>query len=387
MRVLFTCVPQTGHIFPLLPLAEAFVARGDDVLFAAGSDAAAPVTERGFAFQTAGPSFGEWYGRLVARTRGMPGDGLPPERVERYFLPRLFGEVGTAALLDDLLDAGRAFRPDLLVFEPMTYAGPLAAAVLEVPAVLHTIGPSTAPENVELVADAISPIWREFGKDVPADAGLYAGRVVTICPPSLDPAGAQLANATPLRPTALPRVGEPPSDLPKWLWERPVVYATLGTFSNTNSAVFQLFFDVLADLEVNAVVTTGRDNDPAALGNRPSNVHVTQFIPQADLLPHCTAALHHAGAGTTFGIVAHGLPSVAVPQSADNFTIAARLSAAGAARTLMPHEVTKTSLGAALREVLEQSEIRAAAHQVADEIAGMQGPAQVADTLAQPATD
>src|SRR4051794_21530112 len=102
MRVLFTCVPQTGHIFPLLPLAEAFVAQGDDVLFAAGPDAEAPVTEHGIEFRPAGPSFGEWYGRLAARTRGTPGDGLPPDRVERYFLPRLFGEIGTAALLDDL---------------------------------------------------------------------------------------------------------------------------------------------------------------------------------------------------------------------------------------------------------------------------------------------
>ena len=382
MRILFTCVPQTGHILPLLPLAEAFVAQGDDVLFVTGSDAAAPVTDRGIDFRVGGPSFAEWYARLAARTRGVPGDGLAPDRVERYFLPRLFGEVGTAALLDDLLEAGKEFRPDLLAFDPFAYAAPLAAAVLGVPAVLHSIGPLPASETVELVADAVSPIWREFGKDVPVDAGSYGGRVLTICPPSLDPAAAQLANAMPLRPTPLPYAAGRPPDLPDWLWERPVVYATLGTFSNTNAAVFRLFFDVLAELDANSVVTIGRDNDPATLGEIPPNVHVAQFIAQADLLPHCTAALHHAGAGTSFGILAHGLPSVAVPQSADNFTIAARLSAAGAARSLMPHEVTKEGLGAALRDVLERAEVRAAARQLADQISCMPGPSQVAATLA-----
>lgn len=386
MRVLFTCVPQTGHIFPLLPLAEAFVAQGDDVLFAAGNDAAAPLTERGIGFRPTGPSFGEWYGRLAARTRGTPGDGLPPDRVERYFLPRLFGEIGTAALLDDLLDAGRDFGADLLVFDPLACAGPLAAAVLDVPGLLHTIGPLLAPDIVELVADAVSPMWREFGLDAPRDAGLYSGRVATICPPSLDRAGALLPNAVQLRPTLLPVDGEPPADLPEWLWERPVVYATLGTYSNTNSAVFRLFLDVLADLDVNGIVTIGRDNDPAALGSSPPNVHVAQFIPQADLLPHCTAALHHAGAGTTFGILAHALPSVALPQSADNFANAERLSAAGVARTLMPHEVTAESVSTAVREVLEQPATRAAARRVADEIAAMPDPTEVAAALAQSTT-
>lgn len=382
MRVLFTCVPQTGHLVPLLPLAETFVTRGDDVLFATGADAAATVTGRGLAFRTAGPPFGEWFGRLAARTRGMPGDGLAPERVERYFLPRLFGEVGTALLLDDLLEVGREFRPDLLVFDPLAFAAPLVAAELNATPVLHSIGPLTAAEALELVADAVSPIWRQFGRDVPAAAGVYSGRTITICPPSLDPAAAQLTNAQPMRPTPLPRAGDRPGDLPDWLWERPVVYVTLGTFSNTNAAVFRMLLDAVAVHEVNAVVTIGRDNDAAALGTIPPNVHVAQFIPQAELLPHCTAAVHHAGAGTAFGILAHGLPSVAVPQSADNFAIAARLAEAGAACVLMPPEADRDSVVAALREVLDDAAVRAAAETIAAEIALMAGPDVVAAALA-----
>jgi MGT family glycosyltransferase len=170
--------------------------------------------------------------------------------------------------------------------------------------------------------------------------------------------------------------------LPDWLWERPVVYVTLGTFSNTNAAVFRMLLDAVAVHEVNAVVTIGRDNDAAALGTIPPNVHVAQFIPQAELLPHCTAAVHHAGAGTAFGILAHGLPSVAVPQSADNFAIAARLAEAGAACVLMPPEADRDSVVAALREVLDDAAVRAAAETIAAEIALMAGPDVVAAALA-----
>lgn len=43
MRVIVGCVPQTGHFLPLLPLAQAFNARGDEVIIASGPDAAGEI--------------------------------------------------------------------------------------------------------------------------------------------------------------------------------------------------------------------------------------------------------------------------------------------------------------------------------------------------------
>ena len=105
-----------------------------------------------------------------------------------------------------------------------------------------------------------------------------------------------------------------------------MVYLTLGTFSNNAVDLFRLVLTALGDEPVNVLATIGRDNGPADLGPMPGNARVEQFIPQAELLPHCAAIVHHAGAGTSFGVLAHGLPSLALPQSADNFVIAARLA-------------------------------------------------------------
>ncbi|MGP8222380.1 MAG: glycosyltransferase, partial [Acidimicrobiales bacterium] len=55
VRVIVSCVPQTGHILPLLPLAQAFQAQGDDVVVASGPDAAEAVSGRGLPFRPAGP--------------------------------------------------------------------------------------------------------------------------------------------------------------------------------------------------------------------------------------------------------------------------------------------------------------------------------------------
>jgi hypothetical protein len=89
---------------PLLPLAQAFAGRGDEVVVASGPDAAEAVTSRGLSFRAVGPAFGSWFAALRARTRGVPGDGLAPSRVEGYFVPRLFGEIGMALMVDDLLE-------------------------------------------------------------------------------------------------------------------------------------------------------------------------------------------------------------------------------------------------------------------------------------------
>jgi len=386
MRVLVTCIPQAGHLTPILPLAEAFAAQGDEVVVASGPEAAEPVSRRGLAYRQVGPSLGDWFGALAGRTRGTPGDGLPPERVERYFVPRLFGEIGTALMVDDLVAAARDLRPGLLVFDALTYAGPLVATALGVPAVQHTVGLLTGAEVLDLVTDAVSPVWREFGLSVPAAAGTRSGTTVTIFPATLDPAAGDLDRAQPLRTVPLPHGGRPPADLPSGLWDRPVVYLTLGTFSNGNIPLFRLLLDALADLPVNVLATVGTDVDPAALGTLPIGAHVARFVPQADVLGHCAAAVHHAGAGTALGILAHGLPSVAVPQSADNFAIAGRLAAAGAARVLMPAEVDQDAVRAAALAVLYGEETRRAAQRLAGDIAGMPSPGEVATVLRERVT-
>jgi len=381
VRVIVSCVPQTGHILPLLPLAQAFAAQGDDVVVASGPDAKEAVSSRGLEFRRVGPDFGSWYGALRSRTRGVPGDGLGPSRVLGYFVPRLFGEVGMALMLDELLELSRELRPSLLVFDPYLFAAPLVAALTGTHAVQHSIGPLVDPDVLDLVADAVSPIWREFGRDVPPAAGVYSGTTLTICPSSLDPAGDGLQGAQPLRPVP-PPLAEPPG-LRTALAdpERPLAYLTLGTFSNNAVDLFRLVLTALEDEPVNVLATIGRDNDPADLEPVPGNARVEQFIPQAELLPYCAAVVHHAGAGTSFGVLAHGLPSLALPQSADNFVIATRLAEAGVAHGLMPGDVTTAAVLAGLRSVLGASNYRQRARELAGEIAAMPSHDEVAARL------
>jgi UDP:flavonoid glycosyltransferase YjiC (YdhE family) len=315
----------------------------------------------------------DWFGVLQARVRGVPGDGLAPERINHYFYPRLFGEIATADMIDDVLACGRELDPDVVLFETYALAGPLAADVLGVPAVHHLISPMLAHEVLELANDAVSPLWRSFERDAPGHAGVYRGVTIEITPPSLEaqtvPSGERLA----MRPTPRPAREPAPSN-------PPLVYVTLGTaFANVD--IFRVALAGLAAEPVEVLVTVGADQDPAALAPVPANARVERFIPQADLLPRCSAVVHHGGSGTMFGSLAHGLPQVVVPQGADNFINGALIARAGAGLTVGPGEVAPESLRVAVRSVLGEPSYAIAARRIAAEIVALPSPAEVAQTL------
>jgi UDP:flavonoid glycosyltransferase YjiC (YdhE family) len=380
-RVLFACVPQAGHLRPLLPLATELSAAGDEVIFASGPSVTGDVERAGFGFRVVGTDLGDWFGRLAERTRGQPGAGLPPEHVERYFVPRLFAEIALDATLDDLGAVVDEWRPDVVVADSYAFAATLVAAVHGVPSVEHGIGLPFDPLVRELVADAVTPAWNAAG--LPAPGPAPATLCVDVCPPAL--AGELAASAPrarqPVRPAPLP-VREPaalPFELPHP--DLPLVYVTFGTFANSDVELFRVALRALAELPVSVLVTTGDEDVAAGIEDVPDNAVVAGFVPQAAILPRCSAVVHHAGAGTTFGLLAHALPSVAAPQSADNFAIARHLAAAGAAIVLPPGEVVEKAVRDAVVEVLARPEPRTAAQRLAGEIAAMPAPADVVPAI------
>ena len=144
--------------------------------------------------------------------------------------------------------------------------------------------------------------------------------------------------------------------------------------------MFEEILDAVADLPVDVVVTLGRDADPSAL-RAPGNTVVEQFVPQGELLPRCAAVIHHGGGGTTFGALAHGLPQVVLAQGADNYVNAAMLASAGAGIGLDEGSRTARDVRAAVSELLEDPAYAAAARGLAQQIAAMPSPGDVASSL------
>jgi UDP:flavonoid glycosyltransferase YjiC (YdhE family) len=348
MRVLVVSVPAAGHFNPLVPLALALRDAGDDVLVASAPSVVAAAGAVGLAGARVGPEVDEWFGVLRSHVRGTPGDGLRPERILSYFTPRLFGECGAPLMADDLVPLVTDWQPDLIVYEATTFAAPLAGATAGVPSVAVHVSPQPPIEIWELCGDAVSSLWRSFGLTAPPLAGLFEGLALSTWPAPLDTVlGYEAFEIGRLRPVPYDTTG--PEGLPQWmadLPERPIVYMTLGTVTNTDVSVFRAVLDGLADENVNVIVTVGRDNDPAMVGAVPQNARVERFIPQSLLLGSCAAVISHGGSGTTLAALSHGLPQLLIPQGADQFVNAERCEQAGVATRLLPEQVTADAVRA-----------------------------------------
>ncbi len=374
MKILAVATPGAGHVNPMMPLIEAFLAQGDEVTVTAGDDPGGVVARTGADFRVAGRGEMDWFADLGDRVlHGLPGDGLTPERINHYFVPRLFAEVAVPDMIDDVVALGRELGPDLVLFESYALAGPLAAEVLGVPGVHHLISPMLPHEVTALADDAVSPIWRSFDCSTPGYGGLYRGITIEITPPSLEEQTIPSGETVAMRPTPLPVSGPAHSD-------PPCVYLTLGTmFGNTE--VFRTVLAGLAGEDLEVVVTVGSGSDPAALEPVPANARVERYIPQAEVLPRCSAVVHHGGSGTMYGALAHGVPQVVLPQGADNFVNGWLLARRGAGVTIGPEELSSDAVRDGVRLVLEQASYGDTGRRLAKELAGLPGPGEVVRTL------
>jgi MGT family glycosyltransferase len=161
---------------------------------------------------------------------------------------------------------------------------------------------------------------------------------------------------------------------------RPRVYFTFGTVFNDYPA-FPVALAGLREAGVGVVVTVGPNADPASLGPQPAHVVVERYIPQTLLLPEVDVVASHAGSGTALAALSLGIPQLCLPQAADQFLNAAAIVAAGAGITIAPQDVESASVATAIRRLVEDSRYREAARRVADEIAAMPSPDEVATEL------
>ena len=379
MRVLITSVSAYGHLQPLLPLAKALAEARHEVAIAIGPELRPRAEAAGFTAFDAGISISEGFERLAALFPDQPYNRLAPSEILGWYLPHLFGEVLTPAMLGDLELLVQSWRPDVVLHETWEFAGPIAAASAGIPSICQTLGLRIDDRILDSVAAAVAPLWEQRGLEPDPTAGLYRSLCLDTMPPSFQRYESAKSRDVirALRPIAEPPV--PGELLPQWIEHRrnvPLVYMTLGTNNGTNSDVsmFRSVIDGLDDLDVDVLITIGFGKDPSTIGPLASNVHVENYVPQSLLLPHCSAVICHGGPGTILNSLTQGLPLLILPQGADQYVMGERILAAGVGLRLVPEDVNPSSVRANVLALLEESSYRAGAHRLKREIAAMPGP-------------
>ena len=366
MRILFASWPGYGHLLPMVALIRAAQRGAHEVVVSSGRDMSEVIARLGVGVHSSGITLAESYAR-------MPGEAMisqmPPEEQSGFAARHLFG-AGAMDRARDLVDLVETWPPDLIVHDAVELGSVVAAEENGIQHVTHGYGPMV-PANAQLVA-AIGSAIHAAGVSDPVPA-VFAAPYLDIAPPGLRRAGTgPWSMVRALRPSA-GEVG-PAASLTSKLSALPYadsVYVTLGTIMNQAPAVFRAVIEGCSRLPVNVVVTTGPDFDSSLLGPLQSAVFSAPFLPQAAVLPHCTAVVSHAGAGTMLGALCHGLPQLCLPQGTDQPFNTAALLPTGAALALQPDHITPDAVTEALGRLLAEPSFRQAASQLRDEIDAM----------------
>jgi len=176
------------------------------------------------------------------------------------------------------------------------------------------------------------------------------------------------------------------AEVPAW-WgdldgDRPVVHVTQGTIDNADlGRLVRPTVQGLADDPVLVVVSTG-GRPVAELGPVPANVRVAEYLPYDRLLPRTSVMVTNAGYGGVQHALSCGVPLVAAGDTEDKPEVAARIRYADVGLDLRTGTPSAAVVADAVRKVLSDRSIRAAARGMAEIIAGYDARSAIAEELA-----
>lgn len=390
MRILFVTQAEKTHMLSMVPLAWALRSAGHDVRVASQPELRDAVAETGLPFCDVGPgyvldqylrAFKVLNDQYADDAGGGLGGAADLDRMDSEELLDVYrGTVNywlrmvNEPMLDGLVEFCRRWRPDLVVWEPKTYAGGIAAKASGAAHVRFLWGMdvlSTMRVEIARRSADLDTAWREdalarwlggcarrFGVEFAEE--LVHGQV------TIDP----YPEGLPLRPGPealhqpiryLPFNGS--ARVPAWLRarpERPRVCVTLGTTSAERFDRRHRLGDLLSamaelDIEVVATLSAHQRQD---MGEIPENIRVLDHVPMHPLLEGCAAVVHHGGAGTCLTAMSLGVPQlilsdlVLAKYQFDERVLAKRLADQGAGIDLTGDDVTPAGTRDALRSLL-----------------------------------
>jgi UDP:flavonoid glycosyltransferase YjiC (YdhE family) len=333
-----------GNTTPALNLGGRLVRDGHHVTVLGWSSMAAAVADAGLAF-AAYPSMPPW-------PDGVMQEDLWTELVE----PMLHGPTTVA----EIVDVAQIVRPDVLVIDCMMGAAFAAAAKLGLPTAV-------------LVHVRYRPFVDMWGDQVMRASAIdllsSADRVLALTAPGFDGDAASLpANTTyvgPILPAPANSASALRGDL-EILHEPgdPWVLLSLSTTEQGQRAALPPILEALGGLPIRVLLTLGGVL-PVDTLDVPTNVTVRGYVPHARVLPYVAAVVYHSGLSTITATLAHGVPLVCIPQGREQPLNAQAVGECGAGWAVAI-DANPAEIAAAVRSVLSDDAIRAAAARFAD---------------------
>ncbi|WDZ90864.1 activator-dependent family glycosyltransferase [Nocardiopsis sp. HUAS JQ3] len=410
MRVLFATQAERTHFLGLVPLAWALRAAGHEVRVASQPHLESVAAGAGLPFTAVGRD--HHFARISRDGRAdrhLDFD-MAEDRDEVLTWDHLLqGYRGVVTwwwrtvndpMFDDLVALCRQWRPDLVVWEPSTYAAPVAARACGAAHVRHLwsvdlfsrvrrtflarMGEQPASRREDPLAEWLGARAARHGVDF--SESLVHGQA------TVEQVPAPLRVDTPPHLEYLPVRYVPYNGravVPDWLRtppDRPRIGLSLGTTAALRLGGYTVdvatLLEGLAGLDVEVVATLPA-SEREKLGAVPGNARLVEYVPLHALAPTCAAMVTHGGPGTVLTGLAHGVPQLLSPNARmfDIPVLAGLVEGAGAGRVVDPDRLDAATVTEGVRALLEDPRHAKAAHALRERMDAMPAPADLARTL------
>lgn len=417
-------VPTKAHVYAQVPVAWALRAAGHEVCVATNPDLVEDVTCTGLTAVGVGSALGQ--AEMVEENRlrveeqetDVPDGDFPdpeellklddvaPETLTNDYMTGLFTVMSTLVfrtfspvdMTDDLVAFAREWQPDLVVWDTLVFAGPVAAKACGAAHARLLYGLDLIGRMRDRHLDALRSLPEEIREDPLEEwLGLVLDRYgcrftedAVLGQWTIDPVPTSMRlpvghHYVPVR--FVPYNGQ--AEVPGWLREPPKrrrVCLTLGlsfreVMGGDRVSVTELL-EAVAGLDTEVVATLD-EGQLAGIRQVPDNMRAVGFVPLNELLPSCSAIVHQGGFGQLQTAMAHGVPQIILPnQKWDTRSRARQIDAAGAGLHVADAARFGTAeLRSMLKRVLDEPSFAANAAKLREEMAGTPTPSDIVPVL------
>jgi glycosyltransferase (activator-dependent family) len=421
MRVLVVAYSEKTHFLGMVPMAWALRTAGHDVRVATQPAMVGAVTGAGLTAVPVGADHTMWkvVERLLSKRfaefnpefyqavrsstlppfelADVPPDELTWERVADGYAEVVKAyKMANEPMVDELVSFCRSWQPDLMIWEPMTYAAPIAARACGAAhgrqlwsldafgrmrqQFLRLRNEAPAERLVDPLGEWLTELAAKYGVEF-AEEMTCGQFTIDHYPDSIRLEGG--LHYVPVR--YVPYNG--PAVVPKWLWEpprRPRIALTLGVSATERFGGYALgvqeILDALSDLDVEIVATVANEGRQE-LARIPDNTKVVSFVPLHALVPTCSAVIHHAGFGTINTTILNGIPQTSLPENDDAPLVARRVAERGAGLMIPMNQATGAEVRRQVEQLLGDPAFTEGAARLREEILALPSPNELVPEL------
>lgn len=392
MRVLLASWAGRSHYFALVPLGWALRIAGHDVRVISQPGFANTVVSSGMTMTPVGDDVdvaallqANLGSKLTSTTELLGRWDSASAKVETLRrAQRGLGHFLTLAevMAPDSLAFARRWKPDLVLFEPTTFVGPLVGTTLGIPTVRHPWCVDFSADLPEIETELFAPLLEHFGL---SRLNVNGDCTVDPCPPSMQIShitAYQTMRFVPYNGGGIAPVLDQRGDRPRVCvtWGRSL--SELGIHHEVDvidlvTAAAELPIDLVAPMSAEA---------QAALPPLPHNVTILDPVPMYALLATCDLVVHHGGSGTLMTAMHAGIPQLVVANMPDLMFNGRHLAKTGAGEVRAADSVDVAELITDIERLTTNSSYQAAAQRLRAESVCQPSPDEVVRVLESLAT-